>query len=219
MKKLILMALGLVAGATFVHAQGYMAINGSAADVTISSNSYSATASGGIIGKAPSGAAAFDYAIFVSSTPITDGATDAGWTQVGLVATPTVGLIAGGSGLSAGDILYSGGSQFQSSIAPGTYYVEIAGWSSGLGSSWATVSGELADSFQGESGFYFGEAYSGSANFTTAVAAPGNNVIGADGIANGGLVLFSTTPVPEPATLALAGLGGLSMLFLRRRKS
>jgi hypothetical protein len=27
------------------------------------------------------------------------------------------------------------------------------------------------------------------------------------------------TPVPEPATLALAGLGGLSMLFLRRRKA
>jgi len=26
-------------------------------------------------------------------------------------------------------------------------------------------------------------------------------------------------PVPEPATLALAGLGGLSMLFLRRRKA
>jgi hypothetical protein len=26
-------------------------------------------------------------------------------------------------------------------------------------------------------------------------------------------------PVPEPATLALAGLGGLSMLFLRRRKN
>jgi hypothetical protein len=30
---------------------------------------------------------------------------------------------------------------------------------------------------------------------------------------------ISITPVPEPATLAMAGLGGLSMLFLRRRKA
>jgi len=30
---------------------------------------------------------------------------------------------------------------------------------------------------------------------------------------------FGVAAVPEPATLALAGLGGLSMLFLRRRKS
>lgn len=30
---------------------------------------------------------------------------------------------------------------------------------------------------------------------------------------------FGVAPVPEPATLALAGLGGLSMLFLRRRKA
>lgn len=30
---------------------------------------------------------------------------------------------------------------------------------------------------------------------------------------------ISVTPVPEPGTLVLAGLGGLSMLFLRRRKA
>jgi hypothetical protein len=30
---------------------------------------------------------------------------------------------------------------------------------------------------------------------------------------------FAVGPVPEPTTLALAGLGGLSMLFLRRRKA
>lgn len=30
---------------------------------------------------------------------------------------------------------------------------------------------------------------------------------------------FGVAPVPEPTTLALAGLGGLSMLFLRRRKA
>lgn len=34
-----------------------------------------------------------------------------------------------------------------------------------------------------------------------------------------GFTAFGVAPVPEPTTLALAGLGGLSMLFLRRRKA
>jgi hypothetical protein len=36
---------------------------------------------------------------------------------------------------------------------------------------------------------------------------------------SGGMNSFGVAPVPEPTTLALAGLGGLSMLFLRRRKA
>jgi len=37
--------------------------------------------------------------------------------------------------------------------------------------------------------------------------------------ASGEMNMFGVAAVPEPTTLALAGLGGLSMLFLRRRKS
>jgi hypothetical protein len=43
-----------------------------------------------------------------------------------------------------------------------------------------------------------------------------------DGTGNGGFfndISISPVSVPEPTTLALAGLGGLSMLFLRRRKA
>ena len=36
---------------------------------------------------------------------------------------------------------------------------------------------------------------------------------------NFALIMTSVTPVPEPATLALASLGGLSLLALRRRKA
>lgn len=40
-----------------------------------------------------------------------------------------------------------------------------------------------------------------------------------DGTGNGGYFNnISISPVPEPTTLALSGLGGISMLFLRRRK-
>jgi hypothetical protein len=34
----------------------------------------------------------------------------------------------------------------------------------------------------------------------------------------GGITLMSTTTIPEPSTLALAGLGSLSLLLFRRRK-
>jgi len=39
------------------------------------------------------------------------------------------------------------------------------------------------------------------------------------GLGQLGVNYFGVAPVPEPTTLALAGLGGLSMLFLRRRKA
>jgi hypothetical protein len=37
-------------------------------------------------------------------------------------------------------------------------------------------------------------------------------------LANSGFVGFGVAPVPEPSTLALAGLGGLSLLLFRRRR-
>lgn len=52
-------------------------------------------------------------------------------------------------------------------------------------------------------------ANAGDGNGTTSQNASGMNQFGVAVVA----------PVPEPTTLALAGLGGLSMLFLRRRKA
>jgi len=42
---------------------------------------------------------------------------------------------------------------------------------------------------------------------------------GGNALSSEGLNQFGVAAVPEPTTLALAGLGGLSMLFLRRRKA
>lgn len=209
MKKLILTALSLVTGATFVHAQGYMTIDATAANVTVVSNSVS-------LGTAV-GASTYDYAVLASATPITDGATDSSWTLVTTFGGAAV--VGGGSGLKAGEIVAESGGQFQSNLPVGNYYIDIVGWSSNLGSSWGTVEGELADGWQGVSG-YFGQDVSAGNSFATAAASPGDDVM-PTGAPNGSLVLdyVSAAAVPEPATLALAGLGGLSMLFLRRRKS
>ena len=219
MKKNFLMLICLVAGTTLVHAQSYMAIDGVEADVTTNTSSFYNQGMGatGKTMKTMSGSLLYDYALFVSAIPIAGGVTASGWTQIGtFTGTP---VIAGGDELIGGAVIYSGGEEFQSDIAVGSYYVEIAGWSSDLGSTWAAVDTQLTGN-NGSGAWmasgYFGEAYSGTADFETAVAAPGDNIIGPYGIAFGSLVLYA---VPEPATLALAGLGGLSMLFLRRRKS
>jgi len=57
----------------------------------------------------------------------------------------------------------------------------------------------------------------------TGAAAPGTpanmNTIWPGSSAAGQAFNLYLQPVPEPTTLALAGLGGLSMLFLRRRKA
>jgi hypothetical protein len=57
-----------------------------------------------------------------------------------------------------------------------------------------------------------------SAVFTYAYkAGPVPGPAGTPGNMNG-LFQFGVAPVPEPATMALAGLGGLSLLLFRRRK-
>jgi hypothetical protein len=59
----------------------------------------------------------------------------------------------------------------------------------------------------------------GSTGYSPGAASPGlPNNISADW-GNNQNVLLAPTSTPEPASLALAGLGGLSMLFLRRRKA
>lgn len=220
MKKILTTIIGLTAGTMLVHAQGWMQISGGSAAVTTNTDSYyNQNAAGATTGITTKGAALWDYAVLVSTTQITDGPADTGWTQVGAFGGSAI--VAGGNGLSGGGIIYSGGNQFESSVAVGTYYVEIVGWSSNLGSSWTTVSAELTgNSGAGNwtaSGF-FGWSASATADFVTAGSSPGDNTFGVTGVSNGSLVLYAVSS-PEPTTLALAGLGGLSMLFLRRRKS
>jgi len=155
----------------------------------------------------------------------------------------TDSTINGNSDNSAGEV--SGGSSVAASgwgLPTGAGYSSgsvdeyvIVGWSSNEGTTWTAVSAELqnhnwavSSSAGGPFGF-FGETAAafnvagGGPNNLTAVAIWGGST--QTGIAGSG---FSTTTgtlvltpivVPEPTTLALAGLGGISMLFLRRRKA
>jgi len=221
MKKLILTAIGLIAGATLVQAQGYIEFFGSVAAINTNSaasylNSGSAVGQGKI-----AGAGAYDFALLVAtnSVGLTANPLNTDWT---LVTEDGGAALQGSNGGAPGSLTGPGTSSgIQVDLAAGTAYsVELVGWSAALGASWSTVSGLLADGFAGQQNADLSFGSTGIGTITPfATPGTGDPTIFPTVYSNGSFVLFSATPVPEPATLALAGLGGLSMLFLRRRKS
>ena len=115
----------------------------------------------------------------------------------------------------------------------GNYAFLLVGWSANLGSSWSTVLGELNSwSTQGAAfgnntanAAYFGiSAFGSSAVVNPSGDTPGTPVIGS----TAGLIYNPIgspmqldelgVAVPEPGTLALAALGGASLLLFRRKK-
>ncbi len=144
------------------------------------------------------------------------------------------GLEAANSSASAGKliVLNSNGA----AVVPGwvggigtqggtTNNIILVGWSSNLGTSWTAVS-SLLTSWATESQTVVGTAYFGESNVGYLVpntGSTGATVFAAAAGLNGVPIASLNTqlyalPIPEPATFALAGLGGLSLLLFRRRK-
>jgi len=239
MKKLILTGLAMVAGAVLVHAQGTISINSVANTAT--------TNTGTVSGAAYTGVGSYTYELLDMSQSAYGaltanqqaGAYSLGANQSDISLWTDSGISGANSSVAAkGGITGLGGATGTAAsnwAAPtgGSYstaaidYYTVVGWSSSLGN-WSTISAELlAGSLTTAPGQFFGQTltaynYSGGGpSSLPAVNAFGNS--GATGLAGSGLASnigsLVMAPVPEPATLALAGLGGLSMLFLRRRKS
>lgn len=217
MKKLatILCAGALATGA---FAQGTVTfLNGSYALV-----STNATAIGGGSGPTATAAQGFYYALFTAASTVTSVspsgaelyATNGGWTFTGLYATniPAAGRLSGGSGVAT-----------ITGWQPGaTNSFCVAGWSSSLGHDWATVANEYNSAWAGVSGFFgvsavaFGAAGGGASGNPAfplwSLAANGQGTPLSTGLS------MSPVTVPEPATLALAGLGTAALLIFRRRR-
>jgi hypothetical protein len=137
-----------------------------------------------------------------------------GWTYTGAWGTNALGggRIAGGANTQTTAGMPTTGN-------PPNQFI-IAGWSSNLGTDWATVSGQLATSglngawtLSSGVGGVFGISSVGTG---LGAASPPEAIFDAPGIATG-FTLYEV-PVPEPSTMALAGLGGLAVLLFRRRK-
>jgi hypothetical protein len=105
--------------------------------------------------------------------------------------------------------------------------IVMVGWSANLGTTWGVVSNLLATQTSFADGSFFGVSKTGyiapnAANpgvtvFTTSAQSYGLPI---NGLNTQLYALPTGVIVPEPTTLALAGLGGLSLLLFRRsRKS
>lgn len=245
MKKLALTIVCAVAMAGAAFAQGWAQWTIPTGDVTMVTNAinYSplfggGTASGpntGTSGLTATTAQGFYYTLLYQSTPngllssdttVWDGTWQvAGNGGVAMMGTNSTGLSHGGVAVGAvnGQTL-----NVQVNWANGiTNSVVLVGWSANMGNTWVTVSNELANWSTLGSGIvgnaFFGETSIGNVN--PAASSPGNGLFANNSNATAtGTPIFSLNtplyllPVPEPGTLALAGLGGISLLLFRRRK-
>jgi len=245
MKKLVLTSVVALVGATLVHAQGTISLNQTQTGTVITNG----TSIGGFTGNAAAGYDYEILDMTSTSWNSLTGNQQTGadallanpsdvslWTDSGVsgaASSLTKGGIAGLGG-SAGTSASNwaaptssntpGGDPTAYYTASGYDYYVVVGWSTSLGTTWSAVSSALASA----SGGYFGMSsvfynYAGGSGLSApnvfspsaATQLPGSGT-GTTGQVNPMITLL---PVPEPTTLALAGLGGISMLFLRRRKS
>jgi len=125
-------------------------------------------------------------------------------------ANPSTGTI-GGTYTAAGDISAIGGaindnSQTIYSLPLGTYFFQVEAWTG----SYSTYAAALAASQGGVAGAYAGASSVFSAAIAASPAPPAD-------ISGVGIINLTAAAVPEPSTLAMAGVGLASMLMFRRR--
>ena len=221
MKKILTIAAVVALGTVASYSQGLVSIS-LTGGALVSTNT-----TGNVSGKA-NGGGNFLYELLISSNlnlpatnnQIQNAANLAVWSDSGVSGTT-------GAALNAGKITAVGSASATGWTAPGVSYDDpmsyiIVGWSSNLGANWASVASLItgggltpgANSFFGTTAIALNFAGGGT------VPLPAVNLwanpTGTLGYgAPGALVL---TQVPEPSIIALAGLGGLSLLLFRRRK-
>jgi hypothetical protein len=158
--------------------------------------------SGANVAAIPAGAAGtYYFGLLISAT-----GTAGSWSFSGFYGTnsASAGRIAAHTGAVTG-------------WQPGaSMFYQVAGWSASLGTTFNPV--WLVTPPTGAGGFFgVSPAAQGTAGGGSPVPAPAWNLFGGTGLA--GFNLTPTgAPVPEPTSMALAGLGAAALLIFRRRK-
>jgi hypothetical protein len=197
MKKLILSVTAVSA----------LTLSGFAQGINFADNNPAATAAGGYdttIAGAPNFTQDLNLELLYGTT-------------AGSITTPIVTLLLsssaspangniGGTYMASGDISALGGAILDNNaqeynLAAGTYFFQVLAWTGSAASYAAAL--QTSGQFAGAS-----QVFSTS---TAALPAPSADISGV------GIIGLVPTAVPEPSTLAMAGVGLASMLIFRRR--
>jgi hypothetical protein len=222
MKKILTIAAVVALGTVASYSQGLVSISLTGGSL-VSTNTIAS-----VNGKA-NGGGNYLYELLISPNLTLSGTDNqiqipadlAVWTDSGVSGTT-------GAALTAGKITAVGSASATGWAAPGVSYDDpmsyiIVGWSSNLGLTWGAVANLITTTGLTPSvNTYFGTTavalnFAGGGSVPLPAINLWSNSTGTPGYgAPGALVLQEI--VPEPTTMALVGLGGLSLLLFRRRK-
>jgi len=214
MKKLLTVcALGALS--LSVYAQGLVSLQ------TTSFNfSTNATAAGGTTGKLGSTANSYYFELLTLADP--SGSTTlptvtasglSAWTDTGVSGTNYTGLNSG----KINAIAASPGVAVSGWAAGATNFIVVVGWSANEGSSWAQVSGQAESGTWNVVGYNSAFGMSSVGYLAAGISTPpAAQIFGANPGQLGAFTLNAI--VPEPGTIALAAIGGASLLMFRRKK-
>jgi hypothetical protein len=202
--------LALVASVSFGYSQGTV-------NFTEFDSRYAVSTNSNFGGFGPTSTVANSYYYALLIQPYTEGSPvptsnpfDPSWSFSGAMATNNTSFAGG----------INGGIQAIAGWTPGaTMYVEVVGWSANMATTFQQFE-VMVESGDLNYGDYFGysvvgRVVSGGLIVGGAPPGPANPLFGSTAISSGFVL---TSPIPEPTTIALIGLGGLGLAMIRRRK-